>query len=522
MRTKADALALEQGAGWAQDEADKIIKFAEAFVKPQYINGKFKLLEWQKRFLSNLYAWRWKQDERRRFRFANLHIAKKSGKTLLVSIICMYELLASGEPSPYVSACAASKENASQIFKELKHSIEASPFKEFCQIANHTKRISVPSLNAEFRTFASQGSRIHGEPVSTAVIDECHAIKDVEVYRAIRYNTDARPNGLVVAISTAGNDTSHFYYQQIYSKSKRVLSGDDLDPTFYAEVHEADKESDYEKDETQWYRANPSLGVSFPVDQFRRDLQAAKANLGEWLNFCRLKLNIFVRPDETAWLDVSDWDRYRRDIPEDELKQYDCVVGVDLSEVADPTSVSVVYDLGDRNYYIKSTAWVAEAGLEYRAKTALPKFETFIAAGSMIATPGDMIDRDKVRDHILKLCETYKVGQANFDPHSAYVMALDIENEGYKVARMVQSPRNFNLPMVEFARAYREGRIWHDGSTWLRYCLSNVRVDVNKYGEIRPYKRKCVDFIDGAISTLLAFAGIFTTDDVVTSGIQFV
>src|SRR5262245_61961072 len=102
VRTKADELALEQGAYWDQDKADAIIKFAHAFVQPQYVKGPFRLLEWQQRFLMSLQGWRWK-DGRRRFRFANLHIAKKAGKTLLVSIICLYELLCSEEPSPYVA-----------------------------------------------------------------------------------------------------------------------------------------------------------------------------------------------------------------------------------------------------------------------------------------------------------------------------------------------------------------------------------------------------------------------------------
>jgi phage terminase large subunit-like protein len=513
IRTKADEEALRQGAVWVQAEADKVIRFAEAFTKPQYYSGPFRLMEWQRQLLASIYAWRWPSGRRVK-RFVNLHIAKKNGKTLITSIVAMVETFLSGEPSPYVCAAAASKENASQIFKELRHSIEAGPFNSYCRIQNHVKRITVPSLNAEFRTFASIGSRVHGEPTSACILDECHAIGDPELYRAMRYNCAARASGgLICAISTAGSDTSHFYHQQIYSKSKRVLAGEDLDTSWLAYVYEADKNADLEKDESQWHKANPSLGTAFSLADFRQDLTSARENLGEWLNFKRLRLNIWVRPDDNAYFgDLSDWERFKREYTDDELKSCESVIGVDLSEVGDPTSVSQVYDMGDGTYYIKSKCWVAQDAVAFRNKGVMPKFDDFIEEKSMIVTDGDMIDRDAVRDYIIKLCQAGEVRQVNFDPHSAYVMAMDVENEGYSTARMVQSAKNFNVPMLEFARAYKEGRIFHDGSTWLKYCLSNVRVDINKYGEVRPFKRRCLDHIDGAVSTLLAFSTIFTSE----------
>lgn len=507
VRTPSDEQAIREGAVWDESKGQAVIDFCDRFFKPQYVTGGFRLLPWQERFLRSLYSWRWSSTGARRFRFANLHISKKNGKTLLVSLLCMYELLSSEEPSPYVAAAAASKENAAQVFKELRHSVERSPFNGYCRITPHLKRIEVKSLNAEFKCFASQGSRVHGEATSFVAIDELGQHHDAELMRALRYNCDARPSGLVVAISTASSP-DHFYHS-IYQKSKRILSGDEIDTVSYAEVYEADPASDYEKDESQWLRANPSLGVSYPVEQFRRDLQSAKPNMGEWLNFCRLKLGIWCRPDETAWLDVSDWDRFTRDIPEATLLKCEASVGVDLSETVCPTSVSIVWSLPNREFYVKSWCWVAEAGVELRNKGTLCRFDQFIREGHMAVTEGDMIDRAKVFDHIIGLCETYDVRQVNFDPHGAYVIGNDIANQGYPVARIVQSQKNFNPIMVEFARAYKEGRVFHDGSSWQRFCLANVRVEVNKYSEIAPRRKKSVDYIDGAISTLLGFNTAF-------------
>lgn len=78
IRTKADQKAIDQGCYWDQDAADKIINFAETVFQSQFLKKKIRLLEWQTRFLQSIYAWR-NQDGSRRFRSANLHIAKKNG-----------------------------------------------------------------------------------------------------------------------------------------------------------------------------------------------------------------------------------------------------------------------------------------------------------------------------------------------------------------------------------------------------------------------------------------------------------
>jgi phage terminase large subunit-like protein len=100
-------------------------------------------------------------------------------------------------------------------------------------------------------------------------------------------------------------------------------------------------------------------------------------------------------------------------------------------------------------------------------------------------------------------------------------LANDIGDHGFETGRFVQSPKNFDGPMREFERAYREGRIYHDGSSWLRYCLSNVRCEVNKYGEIAPRANKSVDHIDGAVAALLAFHSACTPADTIRTGISW-
>lgn len=397
------------------------------------------------------------------------------------------------------------------MYDEVAHAITQSPFGQFCHQIEYQKRLKFKSLNGEFRSVSSDGARVHGLNCSTVILDECHAHRNSSLYDSLRWAIAARPNGLCILISTAGADQTHWYYTQVYQKSRRVLSGEDLDITHYAQVHEADADGNPE-DEQQWKKANPLLGSPWAdAEQFRRDCQSAKlGGIGEWLNFRRLRLNQWVRADELCWLSTEDWDKHATSFTADELRQFEASVGLDCSETTDPSSCSICFRLPDNRFFFKSWAWVAEEGVKLREQANLPKYEQFAAAGSLTITGGNLMDYPKIRDHVLTLCQSFNVVSVNADPRSTFVMLHEIGQHGYHTQHVSQTPRHYNGVMKEFHRAYHEGRILHDGSSWLRYSLSNVRVEINKYDEIHPVRNRSVDKIDGAVSCLLAFYGLLS------------
>lgn len=506
IRTKADELAIKVGCTWDEDKAQGIVTFAERIFKPQYIGGAFTLLPWQADFLRYLYGWR-SAVGTRRFRTACLHISKKQGKTLLCSLISAYELLQSEEPSPFVVTGSVSRENAAQVFAELNFTLEKTfkgKVKQFCKISKPQKSVKIASLNAEYRSLSSDGDRQQGFNCSLVILDECHAHKSSSLYDSLRYATAARPNGLLIAISTAGDDVTDWYYS-LYSKSKRVISGEDTDTTHAAFVFEADAEGDIE-DPKQWAAANPSLGTSFTAEQFKLDLEGAKQDPAELNRFRRYRLNQWVRPDEKAYFDCIAWDKSKQVVADEQLRKAPCWLGIDLSQTTDPSSVSAVWALPDRKFYVKSWAWTCDIGIRLREKSNLPRYQQFATAGEMTITPGDMIDSRAIYRHIMDLHRDYRVRVAVFDPTSAYAMMADCEGAGLKCLRMPQTHHMYDGPMKDLNKAIVEGRILHTGSQWLRYCLSCVRVDESKDGLIRPNTKHSLDHIDGAISAIMAYS----------------
>jgi phage terminase large subunit-like protein len=65
VRTEADRRAIAAGYYWDQEQADRVIRFAERYIQPKFTAGDFRLFEWQRRTLMRLYGWRAPDGSRR-------------------------------------------------------------------------------------------------------------------------------------------------------------------------------------------------------------------------------------------------------------------------------------------------------------------------------------------------------------------------------------------------------------------------------------------------------------------------
>ncbi|MCQ8210471.1 phage terminase family protein, partial [Cutibacterium acnes subsp. acnes] len=80
-------------------------------------------------------------------------------------------------------------------------------------------------------------------------------------------------------MTTAGTDTHSICYEQ-HQKVQDILAGKKYDPTFYAVIYGADADDDW-TDEAVWRKANPSLGVTVPIDKVRAACNSARQNPAE-------------------------------------------------------------------------------------------------------------------------------------------------------------------------------------------------------------------------------------------------
>lgn len=510
IRTAADRKALAAGCYWDHDQAGRIVRFAEKYTKDKFSGKRITLLTWQSRLLQSVYGWR-NADGSRRIRLVILHVPKKNGKTLLVSILTAYELLAARVHMPLVVSASTVKDNAKQVYEQLAYTIEENkPFKAIADPLPNKYVMRLKDGRGEYRALSSDGPASEGLNCSLVVVDEAHAHRSPELWGTLRYATIGRPTGFLVVISTAGDDLTHWYYGLV-KKARNVLSGVDTDTTTYAEVYEADPEVDDLESPDVWRRVNPSLDQpgydGYTSERFAADLAAAKADPKDWIIFKRYRLNIFCRDEEAGWISLDDWDRCQSPIADAELLKYRCWLGLDGSQRIDPTSLGAVWLLPGRRFYVRSWSWVAEDGVLEREKSNLPTYRQFAEAGCMQITRGDMMEKAEIKARILGLLDAgHQVEKLVLDANLLWVFSTEIEAHGITVERFQNRAAAYADPIREFKTAVAERRILHDGNPWLRYCVNNVRLKLDDDGNGKPSKRRSVDKIDGAISVLFPFA----------------
>lgn len=500
--TKADALAVELGYHFDPEQADRVIRFTERYVTPQTTGRTLTLLPWQRSFLSRLYGWR-DRDGRRRFRTAIVSTGKKNGKTLITSAVSLFELMGAGVPSPLVVSASTTRENASQVFAELHHSIKANrKLNALVKPVPSWKLLRVPSRNGEYRSLSSDAGAAEGLNASAVILDECHAHRGDSLYRSLQYATIAR-HGLTVAISTAGRDQSHWWFA-LDRKARAILRGDDLDTSTLPLIYSADPEDPFDSVDT-WRKANPSLGVSFSEADFRQQFEEAKKTTADLLSFRRYRLNSWCA-DADCWLSLDDWDKCKATISEDVLRQCPMWLGLDCAMTTDLSAICQVFYLGDRKFYVRGHAWVTKDGAERRNKTNLPAYDQFRRQGELTITEGDEADQNAMREYVERLRKTYKVKMAVFDMFNGYNLARELTSRGLEIERMPQGYAAMTYPVKEFERAVKEGRILHDGSNLMRWKVQNCTLDVDAYGNCRLSRKRSRDKIDMLIAAVQGFS----------------
>jgi phage terminase large subunit-like protein len=510
VRTAADRAALAAGYHWDADAAAAVVEFAETHIAPKYVEGAFRLFDWQRRTLMSLYGWR-RPDGRRRFRKALLHLAKKNGKTLITAVIAEYELYGGVIASPLVVSASTTKQNAGQVFEQINHAVgKSEALKDISRVVPSEKRIRVEKRDGDYWSMSSDAPGAEGWNISCGIIDECHAHESPKLFNTLDYGTTGRVGGFLLIISTAGEDLTHFYYGKV-CKARRILAGEDLDPAWYVEVYEVDPDRDDLDAPATWRKANPSLDEpgypAFTSDIFGEELRAARDEGGiQWRNFLRYRLNVFIAAEENVWMSVDVWDRCKGPLDEAALRAAPCFLALDGSQGTDPASVTACWLLDGPKYAFRSWAWVCEEGVRRREKSNLPKYRQYADAGVMTITPGMKLDKAAVLRHFAGLASAYRIAGVTGDGNLVWVFGDELTDvTGVEWRPMDQTFRNYS-PLVKGLLAQAmSGHVVHDGNPLLRAAVGHVRLKQNDRDEVAPSKSRSVDKIDPAVTALMAF-----------------
>jgi phage terminase large subunit-like protein len=513
-RFQADLLnAKKRNAKYLFDEeaADRIIDFAEALVQfEEPFTGQYIYLEdWECFFLAQLYGWIAKKTRLRRFKKVLLFLARKQGKTILASVIALFELLTKDGIEAY--SLATKHEIASKSLRNIKAFISRSE-----DLAELLKVYTLSILNPEnFSTFKplSRDSSLDGLNPAVAIIDELAAQRDSSAYNILTSGMGTRSEALTVIISTAGYGQSNPLVEE-YEYGKKVLAGMIEDDTYLISIYEYDSDDRWD-DLSMLLKSCPNLGVSVPLTYFEDQLRQARVIPKLAAEYKVKYCNIWQAANDT-WIPDALWTRCRHgvkrlraDLTDEILAESHSVISADFSTIWDWTVATRYYWIeAIKKYRAVHRFYIPGDLVDTKANIENPGIRKWIEEGLVVATPGESINYDFLYRDVDAWLKTGKVIAITYDPAKAKEFEANFANKT-TIVPFPQKSQYLSPAAKAWEKAIVDGQILDDSPVirWMLSCAINkANLDSGSYFITKSPVAKHRKRIDGIISSIMGFS----------------
>ena len=486
------------------DKATRPIEFVEKFCKHSKGQwaGKPVILDlWQKAIIQAIFGF---VDDKgiRKYREALIIVARKNGKSTLLSAIALYMLFADHEGGAQVCCVASKKDQAKIVFTEAKNMVTQSPW--LSQLIKKRKSdLYVPLTFSTFEPLASDSNTLDGLNMHCGIIDELHSLKDRNIYDVSKQSMGARTQPLLLIISTAGFVRENIYDNR-YEYADKVLNGMIEDDRFISFIYELDERSEWSKSKC-WAKANPGLGTIKSLEYMRnqvkqatddksylptvltKDFNIRETGVGSWLTFEAI--------NNTATYDMSIF------------KECYGIGGVDLSSVGDLTCASVLVRK-ESKWYLLQKYWIPLEKAEQKEREDKVPYTLWKEKGYVDFCLGNKINYTDVTNWFVELREKYGIYTlwVGFDKWNAQYWQEEMKQNSFNLEEVIQGSLTMSAPMKLLSADLESKVINYNNNPVLKWCLTNTQIEVDKNDNIRPVKGKnAKQRIDGTVSLIDAY-----------------
>lgn len=483
------------------EKATRPINFIEKFCKHskgQWAGKPVVLDLWQKAIIQSIFGF---VDDKgfRKYREVFIVVARKNGKSTLLSAIGLYMLFADHEGGAQICCVASKKDQAKIVFEEAKNMVSQSKILQK-HIRKRKSDLYVDLTFSTFEPLASDSNTLDGLNMHCGILDEVHAWKDRNIYDVSKQSMGARQQPLLVSISTAGFIRENIY-DSLYELSENILNGIKKDERFLCFIYELDSRSEWTQ-KKKWIKANPGLGtikgIDYLVEQVKRakndknylptlltkDFNIRETGVGSWLNF------------ET----VENKSTF-------ELKELNgCygIGGVDLSSVGDLTCATCLIKKEKKLYVTQMYFIPEERATQHEQEDKVP-YKVWKENGYIRFCSGNMVNFSDVTSWFNELRDKYNIYTiwVGYDQWGANQWADEMKQNGYTLEPVIQGARTMSTPMKILASDLADKKINYNNNPILKWCLTNTQIEIDKNDNIRPVKGKnSKQRIDGAVSLI--------------------
>ena len=506
------------------DDGHKRIKFIETKCKhfEAPFAGKPFLLElFQKAFIEATYMFKIFDDEINRWvrliQDVMFLVARKNGKTPLISAICLAEFFC-GEIGTRILCSSNDYEQADLMFQAINSMREES--KTLSKVTrSNIKGIFFgnprkPKKSGKFsyqnkgqikKISAKTGAK-EGKNIRVGAVDEVHELKDNTSIMPIRQALSTQDEPLYIELTTEGviNDG---YLDDRLKEARQVLNGEIERPRWLIWLYTQDNEREIWQDEDSWIKSNPGLGVIKKRSFLRKMIEESKTSKSMRVFVMSKDFNI-KQNNATAWLSTEDINNEEKIDLEKFCNSFG-IGAVDLSKTGDLTSARVmIMRNGDSKKYFIQKYFIPQSKLDNLSREDKEKFKEWIRQDLITVSPGNENDFSLVTAWFVKLYKSYgiRVYKTGYDKWSAIYWVKEMEGYGFDTQRVAQDySLSESMKLVE--ADLKSSLIVYDDNPIDKWCLENTALQFNNKMDMMPVKVQGQDHkkIDGAVTMIIAY-----------------
>lgn len=509
IKTRADEECVAQGGYFDRAAGERVVQFIQRFLwqtknvdKPRRV----RLYDWQANdIILPLFSWK-NANHLRRFRQGFIEIPKKNGKSFLASAIVLYLLMADNEHRAEVYSMAYDKKNARTVFDECRINAEGSPeLNPLLTVTSYRRRIDYALTNSFYEVLsADQGQRNEGFDISGLVIDELHTLRKPELFEALRYGGATRRQPLSVYITTAGNEKNSVAFD-LHEHALAILQGYRTNIDFFPYVRSAEG-LDFTT-EAAWQTANPMLGLTMPVEVFRREYEEAAAIPSRLAAFKRYRLNIWPDKSADAWLPMKAWNKCgETKYKAEDLEGQRCFLTVDIGFTDDLFTVLLLFPQSDGTFKVLPHFYCSRENAKQKNK--YDPYLLWAEQGHITIVEEGAVSFERVKADIVELSKKYNIEKIGVDPWQARDLKTMLEADGFVVQDCGQTFKHMTAPCRQLEELVVNGQLQHGGNPVLDWMAGNATLMTDNSGSMRVKKptqksrKKC----DGIVALLMSLA----------------
>ena len=412
---------------------------------------------------------------KRRYEMATLLIARKSGKTFLISIIFALLLLLEPQFSEAYSV-AADGELSRIVKKEFEQLLNASPL-----LSKHFKikrdDITCKITSSIYKPLNYSNNRMDGRKCSIFLADEVGALPETYAIDAMKSSQINMLNRLGLIISTAYPTINNPMTEEV-EYAKKVLDGIVDNETYFSLLYEPDNKKDWKTDDNIIFQSNPlALEIKENLNYLYQQRQEAIDKPSSETNFLTKHLNIFVNGEVgEAYIDFGAWKKC--EVDKIDLRGKEVVVSVDASLSIDLTAIDITYE-EDGEYYLIAHAFLPENTLPNRREKI--DYRQMEKHGYCTITPGDIVDYNLLEDYIRNIEDTYncRIRTIVTDPYNMLqtMQKLSID---YEVILLKQTYSVLSSPIKSFRDDVYLGKVHYEKNKLLDWCMGNTTTVIGR------------------------------------------